>query len=349
MTLSEMELVRQLGEVAPLPGEAYDQARALLQAAIAVDSAAALPEHARRTRRRRRVVLVRSGLTAGVAATAAAAVLIAGAPKPAPKAPATPRPVASSVVPAALGPAALKPIASPLMRLADSVSAMAAPTGNATLVARTTALGGGKSVTVYDLYGDDGRYFFSQTESGLPQQVSGGHDQAGGLFAREVAAAKLAATGDLQTAGEDMAAAPDPGKFVPPIKTQTLSAADASKEPGVYHAGEVIGTAYDNYLWENSQDALIAGAGDPQVRAGVLRLITTLPDVTVTSGTSADQPTLVLNAGTDEAGDIEQIVINAITGIPISAGNGAPGQAVTTKVTYQVSRVTTSDIAAGKF
>lgn len=148
-----------------------------------------------------------------------------------------------------------------------------------------------------------------------------------------------------------MAAAPDPSKYVPETETQTVSGADAAKEPGVYHAGEVIGTDYDNYVWENSQDALIAGSGDPQVRAGALRIIATLPDVTVTSGTSGGQPALVLTAGTDEVGSgyQEQLTINASTGIPVSSAGRAPGQALSETITYQVSRVTTADVAAGKF
>ncbi|MGH9046538.1 MAG: hypothetical protein ACRDVW_04405 [Acidimicrobiales bacterium] len=335
MIVNEMEVVGRLRDVEPLPGEAFDQARTVLQAAIAVEGDPRVIDHSRHPKRRRRAVVVRGGVAAGVAAAVAALALVATSPGQSTKVPAVSNHVTS-----------------PLVRLADYVGKSAAPAGNATLVARTTALGGGKSVTVYDLYADDGQYFFSQTESGLPAQVSTDNNQAGGLFAREIAAAKLAATGNVQAAGEDMASAPDPGKYIPETTTpQPISAADAAKEPGVYHAGELIGTYYDNYVWENSQDALIAGSGDPQVRAGVLRLLATLPDVTVTSGTSAGQPTLVLAAGTDEVGPgyTEQLTINATTGIPVSFASGAPGQTSSGAVTYQVSRVTTSDIAAGKF
>src|SRR5579875_3454125 len=74
---------------------------------------------------------------------------------------------------------------SPLVRLADYVTASAAPAGDATLVARTT-MWGTQHVTVYDLYADDGQYFFSRDSRGLPAQVAGHHNQAGGLFAREI-------------------------------------------------------------------------------------------------------------------------------------------------------------------
>jgi hypothetical protein len=351
MTVSEMELVGQLGRVEPLPDEAFDKARAVLQAAVTVEDARAALGLAHPHRGSRRPVLVGSGIFTAIAAAAAAVAVVATSTAAPTDLPASPRHVGARYLASPHVPARSSQVASPLVRLADFVSRSGAPTGNATLVVRTTALGGGRSVTVYDLYADNGQVFFSRTEGALPGQVRADHHLAGGLFAREIAAAKLAVAGNLRTAGEDMAAAPDPGKYVPQVKTETINAADAAKEPGVYHAGQVIGTDYDNYVWENSQDALIAGSGDPQVRAGVLRLLATLPDLTVTSGTSGGQPTLVLTAGADETepGGTEQLTINATTGIPISSASSAPGQALTTAVTYQVSRVTTGDIAAGKF
>ena len=101
---------------------------------------------------------------------------------------------------------------------------------------------------------------------------------------------------------------------------------------------------YANWVWGNAQDALIAGSGDPQVRAGVLRILATLPDVTVTNGTSGGDPTLVLTAGETELGIgyTEQLTINADTGVPIKfAGGPTGGQA--TSVRYKVSRVTLAD------
>ena len=73
--------------------------------------------------------------------------------------------------------------------------------------------------------------------------------------------------------------------------------------------------------------------------------------MTVTPGTSGGQPTLVLTAGPDELGSgyVEQLTINAITGIPVSFVGGASISNPSATVTYQVTRVTTSDIAAGKF
>ena len=45
------------------------------------------------------------------------------------------------------------------------------------------------------------------------------------------------------------------------------------------------GELFDNWVWEDSQDAIIAGSGDPEVREGVLRILATLPGVTAVGGT----------------------------------------------------------------
>lgn len=216
---------------------------------------------------------------------------------------------------------------SPLVRLADFVSNSATPPGNATLVARTTHLNG-QTVTVYDLYADNGEYFFSQTENGLAGQVSANNNQGAGLFAREVAAAKLAATGDVQTAAQDMADAAVPNQAGNPTPGDSL---------------------YNNWAWANSQDALIAGSGQPQVRAGVLQILATLPGVTVTQGTSGGQPTLVLTAGADEFGAhyTEQLTIDADTGTPIRFVGGASVATPDTVVDYDVSRVTFAHLPTG--
>jgi hypothetical protein len=228
----------------------------------------------------------------------------------------------------------------PLVRLAAFVSASAAPAGDATLVARTTT-GGGSSVTVYDLYADNGRYYFSPAASGLGAQVSANHDLADGLFAREIAAARLAATGDVATAAQDLADAPNPGHSISPTQTaskRTIAAKE--KATGVPQEGNL----YDNWVWENAQDALVAGAGDPQVRAGVLRILATLPGVTVANGSFGSHSTLVLTAGGQELGYgyTEQLTIDADTGVPLQFVGGSTGGQHGT-VDYQVSRVSLAD------
>ena len=243
---------------------------------------------------------------------------------------------------------------SALLRLADRVGASALAPGDATLVQRTTHTGG-QDVTVYDLYGDNGTYYFSQDESGLAGQVSGGHTQGAGVFARDVAAAKEAAAGNVQQGALDMANAPAPNS-----KYRITSTTETTPTPAEAAAGKAKakllgqppspGTNFDNWAWEDSQDALIAGASDPQVRAGVLRILALLPGVAVAHGTSGDQPTLVLTGGAYEVGTgyQEQLTINADTGMPIEFVGGPPNGTPETRVDYQVARVTLSDVAAGK-
>ena len=310
----------------------------------------AIEHRARQARRRDRIA--RGGIGAGVVAIAA--VVAVGVASALPSGPAR-RAQASRAQPANSG-AAASPTGSadaqpPLVKLAAYLSAAAQPAGDATLVERETGTPGHASINVWDLYADDGRYFFSQTQAGLPAQVKENNNQGAGMFGREVAAAIYAATGDLDTAALKMAWAPD----TTPVPAW-LSAQVKDMSAG--------GLQIDNYVWENCEDALVAGSGNPRVRAGVLRLVSALPGITVTHGTVAGQPTLTLTAGAAELGTVgidktnpkaetgpayqEAITINADTGIPLRIASGPAGK-VTGTVSYVVTRVSLADIAAGKF
>jgi hypothetical protein len=105
----------------------------------------------------------------------------------------------------------------------------------------------------------------------------------------------------------------------------------------------------DNYVWENSMDAIVAGSGNPRIRAGVLRLLATLPGITVTHDTTAGQPTLVIAAGQPEvAPGRETWIINANTGVPVKFLSGDPSKPDAT-IDYSVSRVSLADVKAGRF
>jgi hypothetical protein len=235
------------------------------------------------------------------------------------------------------------------VQLAADVAAEPRPAGDATLVERETAMPGKASINVWDLYTDDGRYFFSQTKAGLPAQVKENNNQGDGQFGQEVAAAASAVSGNLDTAALKMAW-PYPTPVPAWLSAQVKDIA----------AG---GTQIDNYVWENCEDALVAGSGNPQVRAGVLRLVSVLPGITVTDGTVDGQHTLTLTAGAAELGDVgtgkadpkaetgpayqEAITINADTGVPLKFVGGPADKAAVT-VSYVVTRVNLADIAAGK-
>lgn len=316
----------------------------------------AIEHRARQAHRRDRIV--RGGIGAGVVAAAAATTV--GVASAVPSAPAGTA-QASGAHPASHG-ASASPAGSAggrpsLAKLAAYVAAEPRPAGDATLVERETGMPGGGSVNVWDLYTDDGRYFFSRTEAGLPAQVKKDNNQCGGMFGREVAAAAYAVTGDLDTAALKMAwpyATPVPAGLSAQVKNVSVPAKVGAK-------------AIDNYVWENCQDALIAGPGNPQVRAGVLRLVAALPGITVTHGTVDGQPALTLTAGAGQLGREETgkpdkanpkgapgpayqeaITINAHTGIPLRIAGGTTGK-VTGTVNYVVTRDKLADIAAGKF
>ena len=309
----------------------------------------AIEHRVRQARRRDRIV--RGGIGVGVVAVAAvAAVGVASAVPSAPAGTAQAggaHPANTGTSTSSTGSTHAQP---PLVVLAADLAAAPRPTGDATLVERETAAPRHASINVWDLYTDDGRYFFSQTEAGLPAQVKDNNNQGDGQFGREVAAAAYAVTGDLDTAALKMAwpyATPVPAWLSAQVKNMSVG-----------------GIQIDNYVWEDCEDALVAGSGNPQVRAGVLRLVSALPDITVTHGTVDGQPTLTLTAGAAELGNVgidkanpkadtgsayqEAITINADTGIPLKFVGGSAGQVAAT-VTYVVTRVNLADIAAGKF
>ncbi|MCO5992894.1 hypothetical protein [Actinoallomurus rhizosphaericola] len=302
----------------------------------------AIEHRAHQARRRDRIV--RGGIGAGVVAVAAVtAIGVAGV------GPSTPAGTtqAGRAHPANSGSAVVQ---QPLVKLAADVAALPRPAGDATLVERTTAMSDHTSVTVWDLYTDDGRYFFSRTKAGLPVEVKKNNNRGDGQFRREVAAATYAVKGDLDTAMLKMAwpeATPVPAWLSAQVKNRSAG-----------------GLQIDNYVWEGCEDALVAGSGNPQVRAGVLRLVSALPGIKVTRGTADGRPTLTLTAGAAELGhegsgpkadpkaktgpaDHEAITINAKTGIPLGTAGGPTGR-ITPTVTYAVTRVSLADITAGK-
>jgi hypothetical protein len=241
---------------------------------------------------------------------------------------------------------------SSLVRLADYVKHSATPVGDATLVRRATGRGS-HQVVVYDLYADNGQYFFSRTRGGMHAQVAAHHNLAGGLFAREVAAAKLAATGKVRRAAQEMADAPDPHHVIPRHQHVNMRAVRAKlKLLGQSSKGESAATLssalFSNWVWEDSQDALIAGSGQPQVRAGVLRILATLHGITVKHGHSAGKPTLVLTAGAAEMGPgyAERLTINADSGVPISFAGGDLRKHPGVVVHYHATRVHYAALAA---
>jgi hypothetical protein len=291
----------------------------------------AIEHRARQARRRARIA------RGGIGVVAVAAVAAVGVASAVPSAPARTaqasgaHPANAGASTSAAGSADARP---PLVTLAADLAAEPRPKGDATLVESKTG------INRWDLYADDGRYFFSLTEAGLPAQVRENNSQGSEELRLEIAAATYAVKGDLDTAALKMAS-----PFDHPV--------------GGFSSAQVE----DAQAFDNCVDALVAGSGNPQVRAGVLRLVSSLPDVTVTHGTAGGQPTLTLTGETGYTGPkngpkargegpdrYEAITINADTGIPLefTVTLGSARKLVGT-TTYVVTRVSLDGIAAGKF
>jgi hypothetical protein len=269
-----------------------------------------------------------------------------------------------------VGPATPVAGAAVLNHLATHIKANAtAPLpGDATLVLHTQSYPEGTSSSEADLYADNGEYFSTPTESGLPGAIADNSDIGNGFTGREIKAALDAVDGNLATAVQEMATAPYANGVKPANTVVAVSAlkqkidAQTNLTPAQKAAllQKIIGEANspsgqqastDNYVWMDSMDALIEGAGNPDVRIGVLRILSTLSEVAVTNTTTNGQPTITLTASAPAlpSNYQEAITINASTGVPVSFVGGTPGQTPSVTVTYQVSRVTLANIAAGNF
>ena len=83
--------------------------------------------------------------------------------------------------------------AAPLARLSERVAQQPAPAGTATLVRRVHTFPDGTTMRGFDLYVDDGRYYYGATTAELRQAIRKNWDQGNGT-ARGVAAAEQAAS-----------------------------------------------------------------------------------------------------------------------------------------------------------
>ena len=335
--VDEMDLLRDLKDAEPVRPRAFEDARAVLRAAMAVDE---VPEvHRRAGWGMRRTVGV--GAAALVAAAAAAALVMTSASSPG--------------KPSAKAAPAANPILAELA--ADITPLRANAPGDATLEIRnqspTSSTLGSNGI---GLFTDDGTYFWGNDKKALRRAVV---QKTGGdtMFKRDIAAALYAVKGDLTTARARMAVsnlAPgtDP-KSAERAKTEKLKAI-AKAQGKKYVPPKPLTPAQqkqitDNHIWTNAVDALIAAPENPQVRAGVLRIMATMPKVKVTKTTTAGQPTLKLVDSWSAAGKLgESLTINAATGHPVALSSSGSDMPSSTKY-YHTSRVTLADVAAGKF
>jgi hypothetical protein len=366
VNVDELDLVSQLKDAEPLRPEAYEQARTMLRTAMAEHGAERVPElvPVRRAPNRRRGTvgtLGKVGIGAGIGAVAAGvAVALVATSTAQPESP------ARSASPASKAPA----VNSKLVSLAADIEARSGNLpGNASLVIQTQVLNGIPPQVTYNLYTDSGGYYGANNKKGLTAAVDHHQNLAGSwLDARQVvAAARYAATGNLATARERMLNA-TPEQFErllrdSPSARKKLWEKDMAKARAIFRAkhvkppavptDKILKTDINYEIWYNSVNALTVGAGNPHVREGVLRLLSTIPEITVASSTTGGQPTLTLTASpamNPGSGLPAQVVtISARTGMPISSVWGTPRQKYYSDTTFQVSRVTLARVRAGRF
>jgi hypothetical protein len=365
--VDEMDLLSGLKVAEPLPPQAFEEARAVLAAAMAAEAGARETSTAagRRARWGRRRTVGFSVAALGAAAVAIALV-VTSVPAPSHHANAggQPSPAAKSAraKPATPEPATANPI---LTQLAGDVSVQQVKLpGNATLEIRnqspTSDTPGDNGV---DLYTDNGTYYWALSESGLPQVIAQHQDVGQGQFTRDMAAAIYAVNGNITTARAKMAVAnyvpgtnPDPDSAAArQAAIEKLKAIDKLRHVK-YTPPKPLTPAQkqeqtDNFIWMNSLDALTAAPGNAQVRAGVLRIMATMPNVKVTHTTTAGQPTLTVADSWPLLTDgslVESLVVNANTGFPVALFNTDPGQPLNATY-YHTTRVTLANVEAGHF
>ncbi|RKR89507.1 hypothetical protein BDK92_3859 [Micromonospora pisi] len=294
--------------------------------------------------RHRRLAWRATAGTSFAAAVAAIAVVTTGTPAPAPNL-AAPNSAATSSVTAEKA---------PLVKLVGYLTTAPQPAGDATLVLRNQVLNDGLTVDAWDLFADNGDLYFGKTRGDLSAQVKGKHTTGGDGEAgrkKAVAAAEYAAKGDLNEARKRMALAylPEGSKPFPidePGVKPSIDAKIAAKLKATGQDASTVGNLTDISVWNNSIHALKAGAGSPTVRAGVVRLLGQMPELTVEQGAIDGQPVLTIAAGAlITGGGNDSLTINADTGLPIKHASDSGAWTVN----YTVTRVTLADVANGKF
>ncbi|GHG32101.1 MULTISPECIES: hypothetical protein [Amycolatopsis] len=341
--MDEMDLMKKLRDV-PSPGpEAYDRARAALRTAMGEPVATVV-------RPKRWFSWPRVGAAAVGAAAVAAAVVVV---------------TSGGSVPAGPSEAAPQAVETPLVKLASAVQAAGTQPGDASLIINTKFGLDDKPDLNYTLYTDQGRQFTGDSAKTLTDAVAKGQAEPATPYDGKVmAAARLAANGDVDKARIAMITASNNALGVGLSPAEAEKAwADAQAEtaemfrkhgkpvpaPKPRPTGKDLENLINNHLWSNAQHALFANAADAQVRAGVLKLYATIPDMVVRKTSVDGQAALTLTAPPAIlGGGADVLTINAGNGLPIREEITSAESSKRYVVNYKAFRVTVADVAAGK-
>ncbi|MET7372633.1 hypothetical protein [Micromonospora arida] len=378
----ELDLVGALGSAEPLRPEAYQRARAVLRAAMAdpgtvrllgaispedtTMEATSTMETTTTTRdhesspalqRRRRIGIAgRLGIGAGVGVAAAVAVVAVVL-----NSSATGGMEASKDSSAATsGPTIVDGSAerTPLMTLAGSIKTVTPAAGDAWLVKATQVHGTKTMQVVYTLYTDGHAIYTGNSVKDIKRAIARHQDQMtdGGYAPLLKAAVAAADSSPADGRTQMLKAAKDPLVGLDPAAQKAVwdkQQADAqviikqkggNAEPKPY-SPQAVQRHFDNALWTYSTQALSAGDGNTQVRAGVLRLLSTISAVSVKNSTTHGKATLTITAGPEVFGGVgsEVLTIDATTGMLVKDVSTVPGTP-RASTTYESSRVTKADL-----
>jgi hypothetical protein len=179
-----------------------------------------------------------------------------------------------------------------------------------------------------------------------------------------MAAARLAANGDVDKARIAMiTASGNPlGVGLSPAEADKAWAAAQAETAELFRkmnkpfpgpkprpTGKDLENLINNHLLSNIKHALFANAADAEVRAGVLKLYATIPDMIVGKTSVDGQAALSLTAPPAILdGSTDVLIINAGNGLPIREEITSAETSKHYVVHYKSSRVTLADVAAGK-
>ncbi|MFG1842833.1 hypothetical protein ACGFH8_30905 [Micromonospora sp. NPDC049175] len=378
----ELDLVGALGSAEPLRPEAYQRARAVLRAAMAdagtvrllgatsaedttmeatstMETTTTTRDHESSPaiqRRRRMGIAGRLGIGAGVGVAAAAAVVAVLLNPPATGGTQAGRDSSA----AASGSTTVEESAerAPLMTLAGSIKTVTPPAGDAWLVKATQVHGTKTMQVVYTLYTDGHAIYTGNSVQDIKRAIARHQDQMtdGGYAPLLEAAVAAADSSPADGRTQMLKAAKEPLVGLDPAAqkavwdkqqaaAQVIIKQKGGNAPPKPYSPQAVQQHFDNALWTYSTQALSAGDGNTQVRAGVLRLLSTISAVSVVNSTTHGKATLTITAGPEMfgGGGSEVLTIDAKTGMLVKDVSIVPGtpQASTT---YESSRVTKADL-----
>ncbi|MET8260512.1 hypothetical protein [Micromonospora sp. NPDC005205] len=310
----------------------------------------------REQRRRRIGIAGRMGIGAGVGVAAAAAVVAVVL-----NSSATGGTEASKDSPAATSSSTTVDRSAeraPLMTLAGSIKTLTPSAGDAWLVKATQVHGTKTMQVVYTLYTDGHAIYTGNSVKDIKRAIVRHQDQMteGGYAPLLEAAVAAADSSPADGRTQMLKAAKDPLVGLDPAAQKAVwdkQQADAqviikqkggNAKPKPY-TPQAVQRHFDNALWTYSTEALSAGDGNTQVRAGVLRLLSTIAAVSVKDSTTHGKATLTITAGPEVfGGEVSEVLtIDATTGMLVKNVSTVPGLP-RSFTTYESSRVTTADL-----